>query len=104
MSLRDLTLSLLSGIKDPRVRIDVSTTIYYLRDVYSTGRVSEEEIRESLYEVIETIIKVKEPDLLPEERKKKVERLVEQFMDAIKLETSRIRIQRVLRGRLMPPT
>jgi len=99
MSLNDLVMSLIADISDPAVRMDIAATIYYLRDVYMTGRVREEEILESLQEVCETVIRMKRPDLTDEEVKAEAEKFAKQLMQAIKLETMRMRMIRVTRMR-----
>ena len=100
MALRDLVLSLIARIRDPTIRADISSTIYYLKDVYSTGRVSEEEILNSLFEVINDVLAFVQPELTEEERRERAVVLARQFLSAIKLETLRRRQLELMRGRL----
>jgi len=92
MSLQALILSLLSGIDDPATRTDIATTIAYLKDLYLTGVLGEDQLRNELFNVIDTVLEDKHPELLPDERIKRVNSLVDQFVRAIKLETMRARM------------
>lgn len=91
MSLQALVLSLIGGIDDPAIRMDVSSTIYFLRDLYIDGKISEEDLRRELRSIIDTVLDATHPELLPEEKEKKVSELVDQLMRAIRLSTLRIR-------------
>jgi len=102
VSLQAIVLSLISDIDDPAVRMDISSTIYFLRDVYLDGKLGEEELRKELREIVNTVLSATHPELLPEERKKRVDDLVNQLMRAIKLSTLRIRALSRFRSRYRP--
>ena len=102
MSFRDLVLSLVSDITDPAIRMDVSATLYYLRDVYLSGRVRENEILESIIEIVDTVLSVKMPGLSKEERLEKAREMAEELFKALKLETMRLRLMRSMRFRIPP--
>lgn len=94
MSLHTLIMNLISGITDPSARIDISSTIMFLRDLYIDGRLSDEELRNELREVISTILDYTHPELIGEEKRARVENEVDMFVKAIKFETMRARIVR----------
>jgi len=87
MSLQAKILNLISGIDDPGLRIEISRTIYYLYNVYVSGAAPEESIRNDLIEICTLIVSEKEPTLLPDEQKKKAEKLANELLNAFKLES-----------------
>lgn len=90
MSLQAKILTLLAGVNDPTLRLDVATTINYLLNVYISGNADEKEIYTSIYEVCKDVLTVKHPDLTSEE----IEKIAKDFTnDFIAL----FRIQRVTR-------
>jgi len=91
MSLQSLILSLISDIDDPAVRMDVASTIVFLKDLYLSGAMGAEQLKSELKEVALTVIDALHPELLPEEREKKAEEMASQMARAIKLETLRAR-------------
>jgi len=94
MSLQSVVLSLISDIPDPGIRHDVASTVYFLRDVYINGKISLEDLKRELTDIVNTVLDVTHPELLPEEKKKKVDMLVDQLLRAIKMDTLRIRMLR----------
>jgi len=88
MSLQAKILSLLSGIDDPTVRMDVASTINYLFSIYTGGHANEDEIRDALYEIFLDIIDAVHPELTREEKEKKSRTMVEEFMRAFRLEST----------------
>jgi|GEM_PF-2005974 len=102
MSFRDLVLSLVADITDPTIRMDVSATLYYLRDVYLSGRAKEDEILESIIEVVDTVLSVKLRGLTKEERLERVKEIADELFKALKLETMRLRLMRSMRFRSLP--
>jgi len=92
MSLQAIILSLLDGISDPLIRSDIASTIYFLRDMYISGRISNDELKAELTNIVNEILDATQPDLLPDEKKKKVDMLANQLFRAIKMETLRRRM------------
>jgi len=86
MSLNNLILSLISGIADPSERTNIAMTIKYLYDVYSSGKVQDKEIEESLYEVCRDVISATNPNLLPEEVDNLAKTKAEEFLKAFRIE------------------
>jgi len=100
VSLQSLILSLISEIKDPAIRNDIASTIYFIRDLYMDNKINDEQLQSDLTEIIDTVVSAVYPDLIGEAKLKKVEELTQQFMRAIKLETLRARQLRRQFGRL----
>ena len=71
MSYMRYVLSLLSGVEDAAVRADVVRTVEFLRLVYITGRVPEEEIFNDLVELFRDLLLQKHPELTVEEATEK---------------------------------
>jgi len=88
MSYQSIVLDLLSGIDDPALRMNISQTLYYLKGVFSTGRVPEDQIRDDIYDVVKTVLEFKNPFSSPDEIDKEAKQVVEKIMLAIKLETA----------------
>ena len=91
MSLQSVILSLLSGIPDTAVRTDIASTIYFLRDAFLSGRISLDTLKSELTSIVSTILDITHPELLPDEKKKKVSMLVDQLVKAIQMDTLRLR-------------
>lgn len=102
MSLQAKVLNLLSGITDPMIRMDVSSTIYYLMDVYASGSASEEEVRRSLFEICLDVIRFTRPDLVEEEAREQANKFVDELIAAFRIETLRRRVATSFRSRGLP--
>jgi hypothetical protein len=100
VSLQIKILNLLSGITDPTTRIDISTTINFFYQLFTTGRAREDEIRDSLFEVLVDVLKFKNPELLDEEVKKRAREMVEEFITAFRVESMARRTYTRFRPRL----
>lgn len=92
MSLQAKILSLLSGITDPAIRIDVASTINYLFDVYCNRSADENEIKDALFDICVTIIGAKHPELTMDECRSKAEILVDEIMKSFRVESIKRRI------------
>jgi len=103
LSVQAKIMNLLSGITDPTVRVDIASTVNYLFSVYSGGHANEDEIRDCLYEVCLDVISVTHPELIEEEVRKKSRTLVEEFIRAFRLESTRRRMLSRFRGRVGLP-
>ena len=86
-TVQQVMMNLLSGIEDTEVRMEVARTLMYLSYVYASGRVPEEEVEKSVYEVVHTVLKIKHPELDPEELKRRVKKWVEEVMDAFRTQS-----------------
>jgi len=62
MSLQAKILSLLSGITDPALRMDIASTINFFSQLYESGEVDENRIRNELWEVCFNVIRSMHPE------------------------------------------
>ena len=83
-TVQQVILNLLSGIDDPAMRMDVARTLMFLASVYASGRAPEEEIEKSVYEVVYTVVKLKNPGLDPKELRQMAARMTAEVMDAFR--------------------
>ncbi|MEM2259994.1 MAG: hypothetical protein QXY65_02890 [Candidatus Methanomethylicaceae archaeon] len=87
MSVNNLIMTLLSGVKDVTQRVDIATTIRYFLDLYSMGGISEEDLRKALYEVCFDVLSFTIAELTTEEIKEKAKNMTEEFIKAFKVES-----------------
>ena len=99
MPAHEKILSLLSGIDDPSIRLEVLRTVQYLYEVYASGQASEDEIRNDLIEVLLTVITAKHPELTQEEARKMAEEMANSIMIDFKMTTMTRRLMRMRRMR-----
>jgi hypothetical protein len=99
MSLSQKVLALVSGIDNPRVRIDIMSTINFLFDLYTSGRVNEEQLRTDLFDICQTIVSECNPDLLEDEVRKRASLLVDELARTMKVEGLRARTLSRFAGR-----
>lgn len=91
MSLQSLILSLLDGITDPKERSDIASTIFFFANLYETGRINDDQLTHDVIEVVSHALDITHPELLPDEKKKKVSEISRQIIGAIKITTLRRR-------------
>jgi len=92
MSLSLKILSLLSDIKDPLLRVDISAAIHYIFSLFSMGSIDEGKARHNLKELCYDVIRFKKPELTEEEARKQVEEIVDDLIRTFKLESARKRM------------
>jgi len=92
VSLASLVLTLLGDIDDPAVRNDISSTLYFLRDLYIDGRIDEKRLFAEVKDIVKTVLSVTNPELLPDELEKKSTDFANQIVSAVKMETLRARL------------
>lgn len=90
MNVRNLIVSLISGIADPAVRFEIANTINFLFDVYCSGG-NEKEIASDLFDICYQIVTLTH-ELTEEEAREKAEHFRDQFMKAFRLEGVRRRV------------
>lgn len=88
MSLMQKIKVVIDMFSDTAMRLDVAQTLSFLFDVYANNKANEEQIRNDLHDLFLTIVRTARPDLSPDEKKKVVEDLVEDFINTFKLESS----------------
>ena len=92
LSLAQRIFRLVSGIRDPVLRIDVASSINFLADIYTSGRASKEEVLKDLEDVCYEIFKktmASEPDEVIKERAKNE---AKELLEAMKLTSLRRRL------------
>jgi len=86
LSLQAKILSLVSGIADPTMRIDIASTVNYLFQIWMAGGAEEREIRSSLFEVCSDVIGGTHPELTEEEVRRIANDMTNEFMRLFKIE------------------
>jgi len=84
-SLQAKILSILSGIDEASIRIEISKTIFYLFEIYRSGRASDEDILQDLFEVSKTIVTLKGLAVTPEEIQQKGMELAKDLLNTFKV-------------------
>jgi hypothetical protein len=97
-SLDQLIIKLIDGIYDAKIRMDVVTIVYSMRDNYAGGQVGDEELKNDLILFCTDIYQTKYIDKEVEELKDQIEDCAQKLFRAIKLETIRARFFARLRG------
>jgi len=87
MSLQAKILSLISGIDDPEIRMEIARTIYFLFDVFRSGNVKEDEIYQALFDVALTVVNYKEPFLPDDEKRKKAGQIADELYSMFKMQS-----------------
>jgi len=85
MSLTQKIQALVSGIDDPRMRMDVASTITFLADLYGNGRISREDLARDLYDICVDVLRASNPELLDEEIAERARILADELLQAIRL-------------------
>lgn len=93
MSYMKHILSLLSGVEDAAIRIDVMRAVEFLREVFMTGRASENEIRNDLVSLLLDVILTTKPELTPEEAKQKAEEIADNILREWRIESGFRRVR-----------
>jgi hypothetical protein len=82
------------------MRIDISTTINYFYNLYSTGRASELEIRDSMQEVCTDVLSFTHPEFTQDEIKERVKILIDEMLTAFRVEGTVKRMMSRFSGKL----
>jgi hypothetical protein len=91
MSLTQKVLALISGIDDPRARIDIMSTINFLFDLYCDGRIGDEDLRSDLNDICSQIISITRPELTEEDVGRRVKVVVDELVKTMRIEGLRRR-------------
>lgn len=87
-----MIMNLISGISDPTARTDLAASIRYLYELYASGKVGDEEIRNDLIEICSLVLSMTRADLIEEEIRKEAVRYADELLRAFKLESLRRRL------------
>jgi len=85
-------MSLISDLKDPVARMDIASTINYVYSIFSSGHANENQVRDTLYDIIVDVLRATRFDLTDEEIKKKAASLTDEFIKAFRVESVRRRV------------
>jgi len=95
-------LKVLEGITDPELRSNVSSTVFFLLDVYATGKVEEAEVKRDLTDIFKDVIAYKHPEMPPPQVLEEARKIAEDLLrDARLMRMTRITMGRA-RARTMP--
>jgi len=83
-SLQAKILSILSGIDEASIRIEISKTIFYLFEIYRSGKASDEDILQDLFDVSKTIVTLRGLAVTPEEIEKKSMEIAKDLLNTFK--------------------
>jgi hypothetical protein len=102
MTLWSKIKALISGIGDPKVRMDVASTINFLFDLFRHGGITEDQLKKDLTEVCRSVIEVTNP-LMPEgEIRERAEIIVDDLIRTMKVESIHHRVRARLKSLLTP--
>jgi len=86
MSLTQKVLALISGLDNPKARMDVASTINFLYDLFLDGRITEGQLKDDLYDICREVIAMSNPDLLEDEVRKRSAIVAEELVKTMKIE------------------
>jgi len=99
MSLYQKILALVSGIDSPRVRFDVMSTMHFLYDLYCSGRINEDQLRDDIFDVCVEVIAETNPELSEDEVRKRAGIVADDLVRTMRVEGVRRRILARFGGR-----
>jgi hypothetical protein len=100
MSLQKIIIDLLKGIDDPEERVKIASSINMIRDMFATGKMSYDELKTELTNIVASIYAWKHPELTYEEVLEKSKPTVEEMTRAIVLSTLSQRVRSTFRTRI----
>jgi len=86
MSFTKQLQALTAAIDDPKLRFEVMKTLSFLKDVYASGKMRDEQLISDVKEVCEMAIALAAPDLAEDEIREKAAAVAEEIVKSIKLE------------------
>jgi hypothetical protein len=87
MPILALVNEMLADMTDVRTKLEIANTINFLYNIFSTGKITEEQLRADLKEIVTVLVENRYPEMTDEEKRQKIEEIVGMFMRQIKLET-----------------
>jgi hypothetical protein len=97
MSLMQKLQALTARIEDPKVKFDIMGTINFLADLYSSGKISDEDLRNDLLDICRTVVEITNVDLTKEEIEARAKLIADDLFLEIKVRNLR---KKVIRGKL----
>jgi len=92
MSLHELILKLLEGIREASIRADVAAVVSMFRDLYAAGRITDNKLLKGLEELCLDVLIEKNPLKSIEELREDASKCASEFYRAIRIETIRARV------------
>jgi hypothetical protein len=86
MSFTKQIQALTAALSDPKQRFEVARTLNFLKDAYSAGKMSDEQLLSDVKEVCEATIALASPDLTEDEVRERAATVAEEIVKSIKIE------------------
>jgi len=87
MSFTKQLQALTAAIGDPKQKFEVMRTLTFLKDVYASGKIRDDQLLSDVREVCELVIALAAPDLTEDEVRQKAAIVAEEIVKSIKLES-----------------
>jgi hypothetical protein len=100
MSLQKIVVDLLKGIDDVEERVKIASSINMIRDMFATGKMSYDELKAELTNIVASIYMWRYPELTQVEVLEKSKPTVEEMARAIVLSTLSQRVRSTFRTRI----
>jgi len=102
MTLWSKIRSLISGIGDSRVRVDIASSINFLFDLFRHGQITEEQLKKELTNICRSVIEITNPLIPEDEVSMRAEVIADDLIRTMKVESIHYRVRARLRS-LLPP-
>jgi hypothetical protein len=102
MTLWSKIRALISGIGDPKVRMDVASSINFLFDLFRHGNITEEQLKKDLTDICGSVIEVTNPLIPKDEVRERAEIVADDLIRTMKVESIHYRVRSRLKS-LLPP-
>jgi len=79
--------TLMAALPDPASAMNVASTINFLFNLFSNGKINEEDLRRDLRDICRTVLNITNPDLTEEDVRKRVEVVVDELVESMKIES-----------------
>jgi hypothetical protein len=79
--------ALTAALPDPASAMNVASTINFLFNLFSNGKINEEDLRRDLRDICRTVLNITNPDLTEEDVRKRVEVVVDELVESMKIES-----------------
>jgi hypothetical protein len=92
-----MIVDLLQGLYDPEERLKIASSISLLRDIFARGRMSLDQLKSELADIIASVYAFKYPELTYEELRERAMAKAEEMARAVVLSTLSSRVREVVR-------
>lgn len=87
MSLSQKVIALVSGLDNPKARMDVASTINFLYGLFVDSRVNEDQLRNDLYDICREVVAMSNPNLTEDEVRTRASVIVDDLVKTMKIES-----------------